>query len=214
MIHLLPQLPNSEFAEFHSRLFLAAKFTDLSDLVQVARIQKEILSDMVSSRDKAAKDLENAQADDARKLTGAASRMAAAQSRLDDANGSLSRLDETLRIVGADMALALRQKPISATPDLSSVEVFTADFTGVDFGSSDLTGAKFEGCNFSNADLSKIKAIDRSYWSQTEWWLAKAISPELLRYLKDKAPFDSSSSYYGPPATQKEYEQRLAALSH
>ena len=201
-----------EFKEFHTRMFPVIRYSDLQDVVEVSRIQSEIddqagrrSTQLQSQLDQAKNGLKN-------NAPGAEASVSNLQSSYDDAEESLNKLEAEISIISGDILSALKQKPPSASPDLSYTSIFDTDFTDVDFGSSDFTEMQMLNCGLSNADLSKVQAFDGSQWRGTQWWLAKAISPKLLSYLRDNAPFDSSVSYRGATATQADYEKRLSVL--
>ncbi len=213
MIPLLASLAMAgEFKEFHVRMFPRVQYSDLPDLVQLSRIQTVIDTQAASREDKVQTQLEQAKADVARKVPGAEARVSSLQSAYDQEHESRSDLGAEISVVSGDILVALKEKPISESPDLSYTEIFETDFAGVDFGSADMTGTAIDNCELSGSDLSKIQAFDGSHWTRTQWWLAKAISPKLLAYLRENYPFDSSTSYRGPSVIRADYDKRLAML--
>jgi len=213
MIPLMVELAIlGEFKAFHTRMFPRVQYSDLPDVVEISRIQSEIDDQSISRKNQAQNQLDQAKADVARKVPGAEARVSRLQSAYDKEEESRSAISEEIRIVSADILSALKQKPISESPDLSYTQIFDSDFAGVDFGSSDMTGMQIDYCDLSSSDLSKVRAFDGSHWHRTQCWLAKAISPELLAYLRKYVPFDSSTSYRGPSVTQADYDKRLTAL--
>jgi Pentapeptide repeats (8 copies) len=70
------------------------------------------------------------------------------------------------------------------TVDLSGVVLAGVDLTNTNFSQANLKGALLWNSNFTGADLSKVEKFAGSDWQDTNWWKAKAISCDLVRYLK------------------------------
>jgi hypothetical protein len=209
LVTYLPMVGSlGEFKSLYSRLFPNIRYSDLPDLVGVARNQLTILRDMLNQQESAKK-----QVDLSKKTPGAAAAMATAQAQVDKMEGELSLLDDALRIVTAGIASSLRQRPPAEQADLSHAELFAANLRAMDFGITDLTGTWLDYCDISDADLSQIHSFEGSVWSRAQWWRAKAIGPGLIRYLRTGYGFDAKLDYNGPKPTKEEYHRLVATFA-
>jgi hypothetical protein len=105
--------------------------------------------------------------------------------------------DHSLSPAKIDLTGVVLENAHSTTENFNNL-----DFSGVNFQFAILYNASFENANFrdtklidtylrnvylSGADFSGATDFAGSRWEGTNWWLAKCISPGLLKYLRENA---------------------------
>jgi hypothetical protein len=129
--------------------------------------------------------------------------------------------EEILTAVRSQVALISRgisnflqhnPRPDNFSLDLNYTGLLDAQFTGTDLHGANLTSALVMNCDLRDADLSRVTNFGGSIWFNSNWWRAKAISPELLDYLKKEYPFSASLVYPGNAENQSDYDVAIHRL--
>lgn len=222
----------SIFSDNFAVLLERTDWSNFKDLTQISRVQAAVYNRYAYEADK----LENQQ----NQFKTSPSSPATPSSLYTSDDTFFTRDDAEANVMTASKGLIqflrdTRHGPLPADMqlDLSSCAIFSQDMTNMNFSGANLkelwiSRSNISGSNFSqanldsanifhtdvkDADFSGVVEVRYSRWLETAWWRAKRISPDLLKYLKEKFPFSPQKEYEGDKTKSvSEYQKEVKRL--
>ncbi len=136
-------------------------------------------------------------------------------SKIDAANSkAVDQLSAELETVSSKIGLILQGKRVGgAELNLSFVNFPSVNLKGANLSGANLSSAGFSQAILDGCDLSGITEFQNAAFYHTAWWHAARISPTLLNYLENSAPYRPNLDYpEGTAVSADDYAKNLARL--
>jgi hypothetical protein len=130
-----------------------------------------------------------------------------------------SDLGRNLDTVGQALITFLRDprhypRPLGIDLDISGADFSNKDLADMDLSDAVVIESNFNNCSVNGVNFGRVTRFEDSNWSQTAWWRAKSISPELLKYLTKSFKYDAEKQYLNDTTgDQAEYDREIVRLS-
>lgn len=124
-----------------------------------------------------------------------------------DRDELIAEVSFTCKKIAHLLLIRPKQQPVDLTGTY-----LNCSLSGIDFGEVDISLATVE-TDVAGLNFKGIAGFSDSWWSNTRWWKARAIAPQLLEVLKEKFyPYYTRDVEYEPKATRDEYGRELSRL--
>jgi hypothetical protein len=144
----------------------------------------------------------------------------------DDEETRRSKLYDNMTFICSEVSRLLKgPRPSGVQIEFRSIYWFDCDFSNVDLRGAEVAGFQSARMNFKGADLSNLSTYQQSIWGfsgspekgtnvGTAWWQASKLSPEALKYLNEKFPYNKDWDYGTAVTSEDDYHQAIMRLSN